>query len=110
MDASRARTVLVSTWAAATLVAVLAGQGVAGAAPSTASPTGSSAPRSVADLTGDAVVPSPFQGVPSWLLILAGIVVIAFAVRVVAHRDVGNQGGGRERGGGDRPRRPFRPD
>ncbi|WP_353649909.1 hypothetical protein ABLG96_02800 [Nakamurella sp. A5-74] len=106
MDASRARTVL--TQAAATLVAMLTGQGVAGAAPS----TGSSAPSSAADLTGDAVAPSPFQGVPSWLLIVVGIVVVAFAIRVVARRDEGNpgRGGGRDRGSSDRPRRPFRPD
>ncbi|MEJ7650413.1 MAG: hypothetical protein WKF57_15475 [Nakamurella sp.] len=106
MDASRTR--MLVTRVAATLAALLAGQGVAGAAPS----TGSSAPSSVADLTGDAVAPSPFQGVPSWLLIVVGIVVIAFAIRVVARRDEGNpgRGGGRDRGSSDPPRRPFRPD
>lgn len=106
MDASRTRTVV--TQAVATLAALLAGQGVAGAAPA----TGASASNSVSDLTGDAVAPSPFQGVPSWLLIVVGIVVIAFAIRVVARRDEGNpgRGGGREPGSAGPPRRPFRPD
>lgn len=93
---------------AAALSAAAAGSGIAVAVPS----TGPSSPASTAGLTGDPVAPSPFQGVPSWLLILVGIVVIAFAIRVVARRDEGTpgRGGGRDRGSSDRPRRPFRPD
>lgn len=92
----------------AALLAASVGAGIAAAVPS----TGPSSPGSTADLTGDPVAPSPFQGVPSWLLILVGIVVIAFAIRVVARRDEGNpgRGGGRDRGNSGRPRRPFRPD